>query len=66
MTTSSVTVITRTKNRTLLLERAIKSVLAQTREDWTHVIVNDGGDFRKPGVCLEIKPRRISTSSTCS
>jgi len=39
-----IAIITRTKNRALLLERTIKSVLAQTHEDWAHVIVNDGGD----------------------
>jgi glycosyltransferase involved in cell wall biosynthesis len=37
-------VITRTKNRPLLLIRAIASVLAQTDTDLVHVIVNDGGD----------------------
>lgn len=37
-------VITRTKNRPLLLRRAIESVLAQTDGDFVHVIVNDGGD----------------------
>jgi len=40
----SVAVITRTKNRTLLLRRAIESVLGQSHADWQHVIVNDGGD----------------------
>lgn len=40
---SAVAVITRTKNRCLLLRRAIESVLAQSFSDWTHVIVNDGG-----------------------
>lgn len=39
-----VAVITRTKNRTLLLDRAIRSVLNQKHADWQHVIVNDGGD----------------------
>src|SRR5699024_10776587 len=39
-----IAVITRTKNRPKLLQRAIKSVLAQTETDWVHVIVNDGGD----------------------
>ncbi len=38
-----VAVITRTKNRTLLLRRAIESVIKQRYEDWIHVIVNDGG-----------------------
>jgi len=37
-------IITRTKNRPILLERAIKSVLAQTSKDYIHVILNDGGD----------------------
>ena len=38
------TVVTRTKNRPLLLRRALCSVLGQTQENWTHVVVNDGGD----------------------
>ena len=40
----NVAIITRTKDRPVLLERAIQSVLAQTLDDWVHVIVNDGGD----------------------
>lgn len=39
-----VAIITRTKNRVILLRRAIESVLGQTEEDWVHVIVNDGGN----------------------
>lgn len=39
-----VAVITRTRNRPLLLPRALDSVLGQTFDDWIHVIVNDGGD----------------------
>lgn len=38
-----VAVITRTKNRPVLLRRAIESVLGQTFQDWTMVIINDGG-----------------------
>lgn len=38
-----VAIITRTKNRPLLLRRAIESVLGQTFQDWIMVIVNDGG-----------------------
>lgn len=40
----SVAIITRTKNRPVLLRRAIESVLGQSFPDWIHVIVNDGGD----------------------
>jgi glycosyltransferase involved in cell wall biosynthesis len=46
MTTSvpGVAIITRTKNRPLLLERAMIDVLSQSFQDWVHVIVNDGGN----------------------
>lgn len=39
-----VSIITRTKNRVLLLERAIQSVLSQTFQDWQHIIVDDSDD----------------------
>lgn len=39
-----VAVITRTKNRTILLKRAVESVLSQSYGNWVHVIVNDGGE----------------------
>ncbi len=39
-----VTVITRTKDRPVLLRRCVQSVLSQTFPDWLHVIVNDGGN----------------------
>lgn len=44
MSSDRVAVITRTRQRPLLLARAIASVLGQTHRDWVHVIVNDGGD----------------------
>jgi glycosyltransferase involved in cell wall biosynthesis len=39
-----VAIITRTKNRPLLLKRAAESVACSTHTDFTWVIVNDGGD----------------------
>ena len=39
-----VTVVTRTKDRPVLLRRCLQSVLGQTLPDWLHVIVNDGGN----------------------
>lgn len=39
-----VSVITRTKNRPVLLQRAMESVLGQSFGDWEHIVVNDGGD----------------------
>ncbi|HSW92113.1 MAG TPA: glycosyltransferase family 2 protein [Candidatus Saccharimonadales bacterium] len=39
-----VAVVTRTKNRNLLLERALKSVQSQTMQDFVQVVINDGGD----------------------
>src|SRR5579884_96060 len=44
MMQAKVAVVTRTKNRPLLLKRCIESVLNQTYKDWFHIIVNDGGD----------------------
>jgi glycosyltransferase involved in cell wall biosynthesis len=41
---AAVAVITRTKNRPLLLARALESVLGQSWPHWHHYIVNDGGD----------------------
>lgn len=41
---AKVAIITRTKDRPLLLERAIKSVHSQTMKDFVHVIINDAGD----------------------
>lgn len=43
----NVTIVTRTKNRPVLLPRALASVLSQTHEDWHLYVVNDGGE-RKP------------------
>jgi GT2 family glycosyltransferase len=37
-------IVTRTKDRPLLLRRAIEGILSQTYPHWHHVIVNDGGD----------------------
>jgi glycosyltransferase involved in cell wall biosynthesis len=42
-----VTVVIRTKNRPVVLARALASVLSQTHEDWHLYVVNDGGE-RKP------------------
>lgn len=41
---AKVAVVTRTKNRPVLLRRAIDSVLSQTFEDYVLVVVNDAGD----------------------
>ncbi len=41
---SRVVVVTRTKDRPVLLRRAIESVLGQSFRDWRHVLVNDGGN----------------------
>jgi glycosyltransferase involved in cell wall biosynthesis len=40
----SVAVVMRTKNRPLLLPRALSSVLSQTHANWHLYLVNDGGD----------------------
>lgn len=40
-----VAIITRTKNRQLLLKRAIFSVAQQIYDNYIHIIINDGGSF---------------------
>src|SRR5206468_7878402 len=40
---AAIAVVTRTKDRVLLLRRCIETVLNQGFADWVHVIVNDGG-----------------------
>lgn len=39
-----VSIITRTKDRTILLRRALESALCQSHSDWEMIIVNDGGN----------------------
>ena len=39
-----VTIITRTRERPLMLRRCMASVLGQSFSEWLHVIVNDGGN----------------------
>ena len=41
---SHIAILMRTKNRPVLLARALASVLQQTHEDWHLYLVNDGGD----------------------
>lgn len=48
---ATVAVVTRTKDRPLMLRRAMESVSAQSFDDFVWVVVNDGGD---PGEVEEI------------
>lgn len=61
-----VAVITRTKNRPLLLKRAEQSIARQTWSNFIWVIVNDGGDADAVRQVIEasnIDPRRIQLVS---
>lgn len=42
-----VSIIIRTCDRALLLERAIKSIIAQTYTNWEVILINNGGDMLK-------------------
>lgn len=53
MTKSITAIITRTKDRPLLLERAIKSVHNQINHDFIHVIINDAGDPKPVDTLIE-------------
>lgn len=43
----TVSIIVRTKDRNLLLRRAIQSIIDQTYNDWEIIVVNNGGDFEQ-------------------
>ncbi len=49
----TVAIITRTKNREVLLRRTIESVFSQTYKDFVLVIVNDGGSKTKVDTLIE-------------
>lgn len=53
MSTPVVTIVTRTKDRAILLDRAIKDCSAQTFTDFELVIVNDGGDSAEVDALLD-------------
>lgn len=62
----AVAVITRTKDRNLLLQRALQSVDSQTFSDYEHIIINDGGDKGKVDALLtqyHNKRRRVIHNS---
>ena len=61
-----VAVVTRTKNRPLLLRRAARSVADQTLESFLWTVVNDGGDAEEAAAVMrgtDIDPRRMQLVS---
>jgi glycosyltransferase involved in cell wall biosynthesis len=58
-------IIMRTKNRPVLLKRAIESVCSQTLSDWELVIVNDGGDPSEVEALVEAVPGDLRRRITC-
>lgn len=61
-----IAIITRTKDRPLLLRRAAESVAKQTFEDYTWVIVNDGGNLEDVLQVLEdaaVDPTKVMICS---
>jgi glycosyltransferase involved in cell wall biosynthesis len=56
----SVAVIMRTRDRPVLLSRAIASVCAQTFADWHLVLLNDGGDATSAGDVLRAHDAKLA------
>ena len=56
----TVAIITRTKDRPLFLARCIESILSQDFQNWTHIIVNDGGD---PANVVATTSRYLTTTN---
>lgn len=62
----SVAIITRTKNRPLLLKRAAESVARQTYPEYSWIVVNDGGDEAAVREVIErcaVERRRVTLVS---
>lgn len=55
---AKVAIITRTKDRYLFLERALQSISRQTYTDYTHVIINDGGDKAQVDALVKLQPHK--------
>lgn len=55
-----VAVIVRTKDRSLLLSRALDDILNQTMEDWELVVVNDGGSARPVDELVSAREERLA------
>ena len=59
-----VTVVTRTRNRPMLLTRALQSVGAQSFQDLELVIVNDAGSTESVDIALESAPEWLRERTT--
>lgn len=51
-----VSIVTRTKDRPILLARALDSIASQSFSDWEVLVVNDGGDPAAVRRCIEALP----------
>lgn len=54
---TTVDIVTRTRNRPLLLERALDSVQGQVFQDWHLYLVNDGGDSESVDRAVSDRPQ---------
>ena len=59
---TKIAIITRTKDRTLFLNRAIESVARQDFNDYIHVIVNDGGDSQAFDSLISSLPEEMTAN----
>ncbi len=54
---TTVDIVMRTRNRSLLLERALDSVQGQGFQDWHLYVVNDGGDSESVDRAVSVRPQ---------
>lgn len=57
---AKVAIVTRTKNRPVLLRRAIDSILSQTYDDYVVVVVNDAGERAQVEECVDAVAERAA------
>lgn len=54
--TPRVSIIVRTKDRPVLLGRALDDLLAQEFEEWEAIVINDGGDREAVDALVQVRP----------
>lgn len=59
-----VTIVMRTKNRPLMVQRALLDIVDQTYSDWQLVVVNDGGDRRVLDEIIATAPENLIDRTT--
>lgn len=56
---NDISIILRTRDRYIMLSRALNDIICQTYKNWVIILVNDGGDLNKINKIIEQKKEKI-------